>query len=111
MTTKEKHNPNDFVRRLEELSQELGELVLYERLEGEVIDSTESEVAVLYKTPEGEHLEQTYSHSQFQDGKLPRVGDSIVALSVLYSPPQKEKKTLAEILKEGSPDDFPNFDE
>lgn len=81
-----------------------GPPLLREHLEGEVVDSTDDAVAVEYETPNGT-LTQTYRRSQFAGGRMPALGDRIVALAVLCVAAPGETKSLAELLSE--PDELP----
>lgn len=102
-------NSKNLQDRMKELFSDLGELVAYDQVGGEVIYSTEDEVAVLYKPTNQEPFELTHPRSQFIDRKLPNVGDKLVSIGLIYSTPtENSTKSLADVLKED--DDFPGFE-
>jgi hypothetical protein len=71
-------------------AKQQGRLLVYEALQGEVIEVSEAEVVVRFDT-EDDIIEQTYEVDQFTLGKIPAVGDQLaVYVHVALVPPPAE---------------------
>ena len=70
-------------------------LRLSESYEGEVRHNHDSRVVVTFEVRE-DIVEQTYTSSQFIDGRLPAKGEALVAYIRLVTPPRKESEVAAE---------------
>jgi hypothetical protein len=70
-----------------------GQIVVTQTLEGEVVEVTETDVTARYDTND-DVIEQTYSLSQFNHGRIPVVGEKLVVnVTVTIMPQETDTET------------------
>jgi len=81
---------NDLEKSLHGQIERSGKLISFESFQGEVIDLTESDITVIYEVKNNRYEEKLYKISIFPEGMIPKIGDNITAVGLIYTIP-KEK--------------------